>query len=225
MKIYTLENKNNIPFYVGKSTNPSHRFYNHSKTYGSDVILKIIDDVDDNEWKFWEKYWIGQFKSWGFNLLNKNKGGGGPDKGRKLRPKDKEWKNKIGASNKGKPKSIECRQKMSIKAKGKAKTQEHIDKIKLGQSNMCDEDRKKWGNNISKSKQGLKYNLSQETKNKLSLLRSKPIIQYDLEGNFIKKWKNRQDASEELNINSNSIYNCCSNRSNTAGGFVFKIDK
>lgn len=54
MQIYVLNNKNNIPFYIGKSNNPSHRLYNHIKTYGNDISLEIIDECSDNDWKFWE---------------------------------------------------------------------------------------------------------------------------------------------------------------------------
>jgi hypothetical protein len=31
------------------------------------------------DWKYWESYWMEQFKQWGFTLLNQNKGGGGPE--------------------------------------------------------------------------------------------------------------------------------------------------
>ena len=219
-KIYILE-QNNIPFYIGKSSNPYNRFYNHKIKYGSNINLLIIDDVED--WKFWEKHYISLYKSWGFKLLNKNKGGGGPDKGRKIRPKDKEWKNKLSIAHKNKNISEETKQKMSIAAKGKIKTKEHINNIKLGQSNMSYHDKQKWKINISNGKQGTKYILSKETKNKLSLLRSKPIIQYDLQNNFIQEYSNRQEASKKLNIHAASIFNCCSNRSKTAGNFIFKF--
>ncbi len=218
-KIYALENNNNI-IYVGKSSNPYHRLYSHKKTYGDNIELIIIDEVED--WKFWEKYWIEQFKQWGFNLKNKNKGGGGPDKGRKIRSKDDIWKSKLSNSHKGKKLSDETKNKMSVKAKGKHKSLEHISRIKKGQNNMSKEDKLKWGSNISKSKTGSKYNLSEETKKKLSLIRSKPVIQYNKSGDFIKIWENSKKASIELNINIGSIWNCCTGRSKTAGNSIFK---
>ena len=77
--IYYLHMEDNIPFYVGKSINKNlHRSYQHKKTYGKETLIEIIDIVDNNEWKFWESYWIEQFKQWGFKLKNKNNGGGGP---------------------------------------------------------------------------------------------------------------------------------------------------
>ena len=75
--IYSLENKNGI-FYIGKTKNISRRRSMHRKNYGYDTELFIIDEVEDNEWKFWECYWIEQFKQWGFKLTNLNNGGGGP---------------------------------------------------------------------------------------------------------------------------------------------------
>jgi hypothetical protein len=77
--IYFLHKGNNIPFYIGKSINKNlHRSYQHKKTYGKDTLIEIIDIVENKDWKFWESYWIEQFKQWGFSLENKNNGGGGP---------------------------------------------------------------------------------------------------------------------------------------------------
>ncbi len=79
--IYFLHKGDKIPFYVGKSINVNlHRSYQHKKTYGKDTIIEIIDIVESKDWKFWESYWIEQFKCWGFKLKNKNNGGGGPNK-------------------------------------------------------------------------------------------------------------------------------------------------
>jgi len=37
----------------------------------------------------------------------------------------------------------------------------------------------------------------------------KAVLQYDLKGNFLKKWDSQKTASTELNINYNGINNCC----------------
>ena len=47
--------------------------------FSKDVILEVIDEVEENEWIFWEQWWIELFNSWNITLLNKNKGGGGPN--------------------------------------------------------------------------------------------------------------------------------------------------
>ena len=50
----------------------------------------------------------------------------------------------------------------------------------------------------------------------------KPVIQYDLEGNFIKEWEATKIASIKLNIHASNITNCCKNNRKTAGGYIWK---
>jgi group I intron endonuclease len=50
----------------------------------------------------------------------------------------------------------------------------------------------------------------------------KPVIQYDLKGNFIKYWDSPSFVEEELNINSNSISAVCRGNEQSAGGFMWK---
>jgi len=79
--IYFLEKNNNV-FYVGKTKNPKRREYDWKREFGEDINFNLVDEIEDNKiiWKFWENYWIQQFKQWGFNLINQNEGGGGLDK-------------------------------------------------------------------------------------------------------------------------------------------------
>ena len=73
--IYILYDKHDIPFYIGKSISVKNRLYVHKLKYGNDIQMEILDIVYD--WKFWESFYISLYKSWGFILKNKNKGGGG----------------------------------------------------------------------------------------------------------------------------------------------------
>ena len=75
-KIYHLE-KNGIPFYIGKSKNTSSRLYNHKKRFGKDIKMVILEEC--NNWKEAECKWIAEYKSRGYQLQNRNKGGGGPE--------------------------------------------------------------------------------------------------------------------------------------------------
>ncbi len=116
-KIYYLHYEDNIPFYIGKTNRIQGRIGAHRTKFGKNVILEVIDEVELSEWKYWECYWIEQFKQWGFKLENKNNGGGGsthfistPERGLK-----------ISKSRLGKPMSH----------KGKLFTEEHKEKIKL----------------------------------------------------------------------------------------------
>ncbi len=96
--IYTLSHPiTNEVRYVGKTVNPKQRKHNHSniardkgthkrnwinllKTQKLRPLFEIIDEVD-SDWKFWEKYWISQFKVWGFTLCNHTLGGDGLETG------------------------------------------------------------------------------------------------------------------------------------------------
>lgn len=79
--------------YVGKSNNPKRRFDSHLWTKPKNTthcyywiknllnnnlkpIMTIIDETE-NDWEFLEKYWIEQFKQWGFKLTNLTDGGEG----------------------------------------------------------------------------------------------------------------------------------------------------
>ena len=50
----------------------------------------------------------------------------------------------------------------------------------------------------------------------------KPIVQFDLKGNFIKEWKSLTEASRSLNCRIDSISNCLKNKSKTSCGFIWK---
>lgn len=51
---------------------------------------------------------------------------------------------------------------------------------------------------------------------------SKPILQYDLNGNFIKRWDSMSDIERELNIRHGRIWYCCTNRQKTSHGFIWR---
>jgi hypothetical protein len=57
----------------------------------------------------------------------------------------------------------------------------------------------------------------------LKHIKSKPIYQYDLQGNFIKKWRSAKEVSEVLNIKKESISACCRGQNKTGGGFIWNF--
>ena len=50
----------------------------------------------------------------------------------------------------------------------------------------------------------------------------KPILQYDLNGTFIKEWEAIMIASKELNIFGSNITECCRGRRKTAGRYIWR---
>lgn len=51
---------------------------------------------------------------------------------------------------------------------------------------------------------------------------SKPVVQYDLDGNVVKNWVSAAEAARVLGLYNTNITACCKGRSNMAGGFRWK---
>jgi len=125
--IYTLEHPVTKEVrYIGKTKNPKERFHNHCnrlhneythkrnwinslRSQGLKPKMNILDEIDESEWKYWEKFWIEQFRQWGFNLVNHTSGGDGLTVGNQTSFKkgQKPWnygtaKPKLLKGNKGK---------------------------------------------------------------------------------------------------------------------------
>ena len=66
--------------YVGKTMNPQNRIYTHKKRFGewNYKELDVIPSVKKEDYKPYECAWIQIYTEWGYEMLNKNKGGGGP---------------------------------------------------------------------------------------------------------------------------------------------------
>jgi len=208
--IYILE-QNGIPFYVGKAKNIVRRRHGHYRNYGTDIDLVIIDECGDDVllWKPLESYWIEQFRQWGFELQNKNKGGGGPsfyteESKLKMRNPRKEGTGaKISKAliegNHSKYYTQEIRDKMSTHAKGSHGgpfTDIHIANIKLSRR-----------------------------------LTSKRVLQYNLQGKLLKKWDSKGEAAEfiknKLNLSSNvvsQIKDCILGRQKTSFKYIWRYE-
>lgn len=52
----------------------------------------------------------------------------------------------------------------------------------------------------------------------------KIVNQYDLEGNFIKKWESIKSAELQLNIPNQNICKVCQGKRKTAGGYIWKYE-
>ena len=198
--IYVLE-KNNIPFYIGKTINFATRKCYHKKKYGNDIKWFFIDLVPNNEWKFWEKHYISLFKSWGFKLTNKNNGGGGATEYTKEQC-DKISKRKLGM-------------KYNITEETKKSKSDKLIGIK-----RSNETKQK----ISQAKQGHICYSNPERSRKLrqnSSLR-KEIIQYSLNDEYITTFSSANEAGRHLNKSGNSIADCAAGRQKTAFGFIWR---
>jgi len=75
-------------------------------------------------------------------------------------------------------------------------------------------------NKLGSHRKGKK--MSSESIEKRTKLQKIPIIQLDLEDNFIKEWESARDAGKSLNISSSDICQCCKNKKLTCGNFKWK---
>jgi hypothetical protein len=108
--------------YVGKTTNLNRRKKEHFKRFaGWDYqIIDYINSVDKLQWVPLECCWITAYSEAGYEMQNKNRGGGGQT------TVSKETRAKISASQKGRiapnkdiPMCQEQKNKISISKKGK----------------------------------------------------------------------------------------------------------
>jgi hypothetical protein len=196
--IYYLHNGDNIPFYVGKTIRKDNSRLNaHKSSLQENTYLEIIDEIPTEEWKFWEKYYISLFKSWGFKLANKNNGGGGCV----THIVSKETREKISKYHKGKSKPF---------------SEEH----KINHKRAYNNREVTWGNIISKGLKGRKITWKQGNVGKPSTF----ILQYDLEGNFIKEWPSIKEAASYYKLDEGTLSNCCNNKKvKTCGGFKWSF--
>lgn len=56
---------------------------------------------------------------------------------------------------------------------------------------------------------------------RLELFPALVILQYDVDGNFIKEWKSTEEAGNALKINSSNINRCITNKTKTSGRFLW----
>ncbi len=50
----------------------------------------------------------------------------------------------------------------------------------------------------------------------------KPVLQYDMNGNFVKEWKSKGEAAAYYGCNPDSIRNCIRGRVNSCKGYIWK---
>lgn len=68
-----------------------------------------------------------------------------------------------------------------------------------------------------------KYNMNYGSiREKINKKKRKKIIQYDLNGNFIKKWESIIDIERMLNISSQCIFYACKNKTKNTKGYIWR---
>jgi hypothetical protein len=215
-QIYLVENCYGDPnkVYIGKTKNS--RKANHKRIFGSQILYTYIDEVESlnrKDWKPLESYWIHQFKQWGFEVMNKNEGGGGVEFmtqesiNKRVNNTDYNLVSLKRRSNTDYSK-IDYKTRTLKMDYSFNKNPEVIKKRMMSPKYKDPETHKKRVKNTDWIAKAEKC--------------KKPILQYDLNGNFIKEWKSSTDAAKVLNLNNVSITMCCNNKLKSSGNFIWK---
>jgi len=237
--------------YIGKTSYIKQRLYAHIKECKSNgkshkiswiksllnkdlrPIIEIIDEVPISEWEYWECYWIEQFKSWGFNLVNLTKGGGGGNGYRHTNDSKEVMKHKkIGI-----PLSEPHKDKISEGVKEKIKLDPNYNKC-YDKTHLIDKDllyQKYITENLSMPKTAKFFNVSEKTiftnlknyniikdksvwKQQCSSHPKKVILQYDLYGNLIKEHL----GLDSIEFGPSGISKCCRGEMKSSHGFIWR---
>lgn len=97
-----------------------------------------------------------------------------------------------------------------------------VDRIAEIEQTYLDEDKPyfnvcKYAYSVKERKQ------SKETIEKIARSTRKPIIQYDLDMNFIKEWESGRAIVKELGVSCGALSECCKGKLKTVKGFIFKF--
>lgn len=199
------------------SYKPQRKLYNSLKKYGyNNHIFETLEECPESYLDELETWWKLFYNSVE-DGLNCNYWDGSPMRGRKF---TQEHKDKISQSNKGRIFNEEHKQKISItnkgisrpnsggKGKSKPHSQEHC--IKISESLKGKPKSKESIEKRSKLMKGRRFQF-------------KPVLQYDLNDNFIKEWESQIDAFRGLNLtNYDGISACCKGKIKYSGGFKWK---
>jgi len=230
--IYTLSNPTtNEIRYVGKTCKSlKTRLNGHLKdkrnNYRSCWIKSLLNDglipkietidVSDNDnWQLMERYWISQFKTWGFKLVNYTDGGESLS-GYKH---SKETRVKLSKSQTGKTYSDESKNKMSnsrIKYEKENKTEfsKRYDTLKETIKNKSEEQKIERKNKMSISMKLAHLNMNSETKklrgNNISKSKGLRCALIDANGKILKEYNSCNMASKDIeNICHESVVKSC----------------
>jgi len=267
ISIYTLSsssNPNDIR-YIGKTKNIKDRIRRHISKYylnlednyknrwikselskGNKIIIEEIDLVQEENWKESEKYWIEQFRNWGFRLVNTTEGGEGIILTKELIEKRNE-SNKNSEKRKLAYSKLRENYKTNSEIVKNHQIQEFEDySIGKRNCNLC-------GKEIIYKSKYFKYVIRniRRAENENRICNSckssgeknyfygrklndgkikqerygKKILQFDLDDNLIDEFNSIREASEKTGIDRKSISNCAKGikHYNTAKGYKFKI--
>lgn len=219
--------------YVGKSINIERRMREYSKgrcktqpklyrsikKYGWDSHRVDIYECAEKDLDMFEIYHISWFQCLGKNGLNCMKGGNG------CRRPTIEQRQRMSESKKGLlrgEKNPMWGKKMSEAAREGIRRYNRENKEKIIELSRISSTGRVYSqaSKEKKSKSLLGHPVSAEVRDRLRQCRSKPVLQYTIEGVFIKEWESVKIAQLEVGVTS--ISSAASGAAKQMGGFVWR---
>ncbi len=259
--IYTLTDpETNEVRYVGKTNNINQRYRAHlNKTRKHQIhkanwikklkqkklkpIINIVDEVSIKEWIFWEQYWISQFKTWGFNLVNYTLGGDGCSfanqtsfkKGQNAIPilqldlkgnVLKEFDSIMEAKQNGFDIQKRIDKKVSFKANNIWLKRETYEKLLKEELDYLIKKEKRKTNSGSFKEGCVSWNLEKKGTYSLSgKKKSLKVIQLDNNENVINIFNSYKEASQNLDCHEETIRRACNSNNGRAINYIWKFKK
>lgn len=240
--IYALKDpRTEIIRYIGKANDPSKRYSNHinqcrdknthKRNWINNLrieklkpILEILEEVPIEKWKEYEKKYIKKYI--GNDLMNYTEGGDGCTFANKTSFKKGDGAKKIVMLDKEgnyiKTFDVITEAGKELKTKAIHSVLSKSRKFCKGYSFLYESDYIKM--NKDEIKNYINWLKQERSPNKTSY-KEVEIYQYDLEKNFIKKWKSLSEASKILKINKVAICHCAKEKSKSSGGFFWSYKK
>lgn len=138
--------------------------------------------------------------------------------GEAVKNRSEELKFQISLKNKGKKRNKEFCENLSKRFLGHKVSSET--RLKLSIANKGKKLSEETKLKMSKNSNRLK--MSESNKQKLIKVNSKIVLQYDLDGNFIKEWCSVMEASRQLKLNNKNISSVCTGKRKKTGEYKWK---
>ncbi len=195
----------------------NRHFYNAIKKYdwNKGFSHEILESgLLEEEAKQKEIEYIAKFNSLAPNGYNQTIGGEGC-RGWKM---TEEQRRAISVKNKGKKRSPEICEFLRKRQLGKRASEETRKKLSIVHTGRKHAEESLQKMRIAKKVAGIPPQATAAA----AEWHKKPILQYTLQGEFIKEWDSAADASKELGISQHGIYRCVNGNSKSSAGYVWK---
>lgn len=243
-KVYIGQSRNiDKRFYQYKTLRckDQYRIFNSLKKHGAEnhsfnVICEMPSTVNQHILNYSEQFFMDSYSAMGFELMNLKGAGSHGKVSEESRKRLSEALKGVNTWTKGRKRTEEQRKLISERVKKWHHDNKRIPKIKVKKERMPFPEalKKRYSEERSGEKNlfyGKKH--TEETKRIISMNNSlnrrganngrhRAILQYDLNGIFIKEWDTITNASNELGIKRTTISGCLNGCTKRANQYIFK---